>query len=171
MRRARTPSLAAQAFALRGRFPEGRVQLRGGRLIWTGRIHPTPLSRAYLVQVDYRDGRIPEVRVLDSLDGRDGEALPHVYEGGTLCLHLPGEWTSDMLLVDSTVPWTAEWLINYEIWRATGEWYGGGEWPPRRERAEAKPPAPDEEKSTAPPISEGRWEVEMAYRGRGRGFA
>ena len=35
-----------------------------------------------------------------------------------------------MLIVDTTVPWTAEWLLNYEIWLATGSWYGGGEWPP-----------------------------------------
>ena len=24
------------------------------------------------------------------------------------------------------------WLVHYEIWLVTGEWYGGGDWPPRR---------------------------------------
>jgi len=40
--------------------------------------------------------------------------------------------TQSMLIADTTVPWTAEWLANYEVWLATGEWHGGGEWPPRR---------------------------------------
>ena len=34
-----------------------------------------------------------------------------------------------MLIVDTTIPWTSEWLIYYEIWRATGDLYGGGEAP------------------------------------------
>lgn len=130
--RSATCSLAQQAFALRGRFPNGRVDLAAGRLVWKGAIQPTPLSRAYNVQVAYKMPRIPEVRVLDALDGRPGEALPHVYRDRTLCLHLAGEWTSDMLLIETTLPWTAEWLIYYEIWKATGAWHGGGQWPPAR---------------------------------------
>jgi hypothetical protein len=35
-----------------------------------------------------------------------------------------------MLIADSTVPWSVEWLIYYEIWKATGDWHGGGELPP-----------------------------------------
>jgi hypothetical protein len=35
-------------------------------------------------------------------------------------------------IADTIVPWTAEWLVHYEIWLMTGEWYGGGDWPPRR---------------------------------------
>jgi hypothetical protein len=132
MRRRQTRSLAVQALALRGQFPEGKVDLRPARLVWTGTIQPTPLSRQYRVKVTYRATRLPVVRVLDHLEGRPGEPLPHVYREGTLCLHLPGEWTPEMLVVDSTLPWTAEWLINYEIWKATGEWHGGGQWPPVR---------------------------------------
>ena len=44
-----------------------------------------------------------------------------MYGDGTLCLHLEHEWTPDMLIVHTTLPWTSEWLINYEIWKATGE--------------------------------------------------
>jgi hypothetical protein len=75
--------------------------------------------------------RVPEVRVLNPpLVSRPGESLPHVFADGTLCLHQAGEWTPEMLIVDTTLPWTAEWLINYEIWKATGDWHGGGKWPP-----------------------------------------
>lgn len=37
-----------------------------------------------------------------------------------------------MSISDTIVPGTAEWLVHYEIWLVTGEWYGGGDWPPRR---------------------------------------
>jgi hypothetical protein len=101
--------------------------------VWTGPIQPTAASRVYIVQVTYSMRRFPQVRVLrPQLRTRPGEALPHVYGDGTLCLHLEREWTPDMLIVHTTLPWTSEWLINYEIWRATGNWHGGGEWPPDR---------------------------------------
>ena len=32
-----------------------------------------------------------------------------------------------MLIVDTIVPWTAEWLLHYEVWLATGEWLGDGD--------------------------------------------
>jgi hypothetical protein len=31
-----------------------------------------------------------------------------------------------MLLATSIVPWLLAWLIDYELWLATGEWLGGG---------------------------------------------
>jgi hypothetical protein len=125
-------SLTQQALDCHRRLPDGDVNLRPARLMWTGTITPTPMSREYRVQVTYTKGLYPKVRVLDELEGRAGESLPHVYNDGTLCLHLPGEWRSAMFLADSTITWTAEWLFNYEVWKATGEWYGGGQWPPSR---------------------------------------
>jgi hypothetical protein len=74
----------------------------------------------------------PQVRVLDELASREGRSLPHVYSDGTLCLHETDEWKATMVIADTIVPWTAEWLAHYEIWLVTGDWYGGGEWPPRR---------------------------------------
>jgi len=123
-------SLAQQAFALRGRFPEVTADLTPTRLIWKGKLQPTALSRSYTVEITYRLQRVPVVKVLSPpLESRPSEPLPHVYSDGTLCLNQSDEWTPDMFIVDSTLPWTAEWLINYEIWKATGEWHGGGQWP------------------------------------------
>jgi hypothetical protein len=121
-----------QAFVLRGRYPHALVDLSLGRLRWVGTLRPLATSRAYIVSVDYRARRTPVVRVLSTLDGRPGEALPHVYDDGSLCLHERGDWSPEMLIADSIVPWAAEWLAYYEIWQATGEWHGGGEWPPVR---------------------------------------
>lgn len=123
-------SLAQQALSLRARHPDGSVRLHRDRLTWRGTLQPTPLSRSYRIEVAQRPGQVPTVRVLDELATRPGESLPHVYADGTLCLHLPGEWTLNMSISESTVVWAAEWLQNYEIWLATGRWHGGGQWPP-----------------------------------------
>lgn len=130
-----------QAFALRSRFPDAKGTVKPGRLLWTGVLQPTPISRSYRVEISYQPRQLPQVRILDALTTREGESLPHVYRDGTLCLHLSGEWNENMFLVDSIVPWTAEWLANYEIWLATGDWHGGGEWPPRRSPPDDVPAA------------------------------
>ena len=95
---------------------------------------PNELSRVYTVRITLPEGRFPKVEVLDPvLETRPGESIPHLFGDGSLCLHLEDEWAPTMLMVDTTVPWTSEWLLNYEVWKGTGAWYGGGEWPPRRQ--------------------------------------
>ncbi len=56
----------------------------------------------------------------------EGISIPHVFSDGSLCLHIPGQWQSDMTIAEYIVPWIAEWLFYYEVWLATGEWLGGG---------------------------------------------
>ena len=127
-------SLVRQAFALRARFPDAKTKLTPTRFTWTGPLQPNELSRVYTVRITLAQGRFPKVDVLDpALEGRSGESIPHLFGDGSLCLHLEDEWVPTMLMVDTTVPWTSEWLLNYEIWKATGVWYGGGEWPPPRQ--------------------------------------
>ena len=125
-------NVAQQAFGLHARFPDVHATLSRGRLIWTGVLQPTALSRSYRVHVDYQPPHDPRVRVLDELDTRDGRTLPHTFVDGWLCLHEDGDWGPAMSIADTIVPWASEWLMYYEIWLATGDWYGGGEWPPRR---------------------------------------
>ncbi len=122
-------SLSEQALALRERFPDSKIALRPTSLVWTGTIQPSTLSCEYTIRITYSTGyEFPRVHVIaPRIDPRPGEALPHVYQGDVLCLHKKGEWTPDMLIADTTIAWTSEWLIHYEIWRATGNWYGGGE--------------------------------------------
>jgi hypothetical protein len=81
------------------------------------------------VAISYCLGGSPTVTVLDPELIRLPESdLPHVYEDDVLCLHLAGEWTADMLIATTTVPWASEWLLHYEIWLSTdGTWCGGGE--------------------------------------------
>lgn len=121
--------LGAQAGALRFRWPAGETTLHRNVVRWVGPLQPTPVSPTYTVSVAYNPAWWPKVFVLDpKLDPGHRERLPHVYSGDQLCLYTPGtsQWNRSMLLADTIVPWTAEWLLHYEIWRATDRWVGGG---------------------------------------------
>jgi hypothetical protein len=94
-------------------------------LRWTGQLQPCDLSRVYTIRIDYQQRRYPAVRVLaPALQATETGFLPHTYDDGTLCLHDAGQWNAAMLIVDTIIPWTAEWLLHYEMWLATGEWFG-----------------------------------------------
>jgi len=127
-RRPRALSPAQQALGLRTLFPQSSIAVHATGVVWVGTLRPTPLSRTYTVRVTYAVGDYPIVFVLDPpLEPRPGEALPHTFHGGSLCLHEDHEWSPTMHLVDTILPWTAEWLAHYELWKATGQWHGDGE--------------------------------------------
>jgi len=69
---------------------------------------------------------------LKQLDDPD---LPHKYRVDKdrqeieLCLFYGWDFTTQMLITDTIIPWTIEWLYYYEIWLSTGEWCGGGKHP------------------------------------------
>jgi hypothetical protein len=138
--RTRPLSATQQALALRRDFPGATLRLKAGRLEWVGALQPTPLSRSYAVRLTYQQDRVPKVHVLDRLETRDDKRLPHTYGDGTLCLYEPGQWNGHMWLAMSTIPWTSEWLVHYEVWLATDDWCGGGVWPPGSGSIEKRSP-------------------------------
>ena len=112
------------------RWPTFRLRARGKRHIWEGTLQPTPLSPVYTVRIEHADWRPPQVIVVSPrLEDRDDAKVPHRYGDGSLCLSLPGEWRNTDFIADTVIPWTAEWLYHYEVWRVTSEWLGGGEHP------------------------------------------
>jgi hypothetical protein len=128
--RAGVLSPAQQGLALRSKFPAATCNIAPGRLAWTGAIQPTPVSRTYTLRVIYTTGGHPSVLVLrPTLDSRPGEALPHVFRDGSLCLYQDDEWQPSMFIADSILPWASEWLAHYELWKATGHWCGDREPP------------------------------------------
>lgn len=132
-RRANRLNAAHQALALRAAFPASKTTVRSRRICWTGKIRPTPISDEYTIRISCSPDQFPRVVVLaPDLLTRPGESIPHRFDDGSLCLHKNHEWSSEMFLVDTTVPWAAEWLAHYEIWLVTGIWHGGGEWPPSK---------------------------------------
>jgi hypothetical protein len=127
-------NLALQGHSLRRSFPDSHLIVERSCLTWMMNITPTPLSCTYTVQLRYRLCEPPRVHVLDPpLVVQEGKNPPHTYSENQLCLYLPraGEWRSDMFLSQTIVPWISEWLLHYEIWRATGKWCGGGIHPKR----------------------------------------
>ena len=120
-------SILRQGVDLSAMFPGSRLKMERAKLIWTGGLRPTRRSDRYEVNVLYNLCFEPEVRILfPSLVPRDG-FLPHYYhDTERLCLYDAGkhQWDPSMMLGDTIIPWTSEWLYFYELWRGTRKWYG-----------------------------------------------
>jgi hypothetical protein len=151
------PSLtpAQQYVFLRAsRVGHGTGQLTAVGLVWEYTDRPTPLSREYLLRIEYRRGDVPGVFVkepdITALAG--GRDIPHVYKDPLrLCLYLPrsGEWNGTMRIDQTLVPWALVWLFYFEEWLTSDNWKGGGVHPGgrpgfqqnRHERRTAQPNA------------------------------
>jgi hypothetical protein len=116
----------------------GTGALGVGSLIWRYVATPSPLGRLYDLRLDFRQGHPPDVFVEhpDLAELADGRELPHVYQQQPteLCLHLPRihEWSGEMRLDQTIVPWAALWLYYFEEWLVSDDWKGGGEHPRSR---------------------------------------
>ncbi len=131
-KRTHTLNMAVQAGKIRSLFPDASLSFTQNKLTWKSEITPSPLSASYQVKLVYEKGEHPNVFVTNpklSLHP-DKFSLPHIYntEKQKLCLYYRKgrEWKSDMLIANTVIPWTCEWLIHYECWVATGTWHGGG---------------------------------------------
>lgn len=93
---------------------------------------PKPDSYTYTVKIEVRRNYIPQVQVVNPMPlamapgKKQYEHINHPQHLQYLCLNVRGEWTPDMKISDTFVPWASEWLLNYEYWLVTGEWEGGG---------------------------------------------
>lgn len=121
-----TPS--QQAYFLKVAFPDFRVIAARHDLKCLGTLQPSCTSDKYTIELDYKVPVRPCVRVLrPELRLAPGHTkLPHVFNGKDLCLHLTGEWRSDLKISEYLIPWISFWLFFYEVWLVTGEWLGGG---------------------------------------------
>lgn len=126
----RPANIGLQKAALVRQYPTSTVSTSRTELVWYGSLTPNGFSRTYEVVVAHQiEGPPPLVYVAKPrLRLVNGLRLPHVYPLNTLCLYYgTREWNSSMLIANTLVPWTAEWLAHYEVWLATaGEWHGGG---------------------------------------------
>jgi len=147
----RLPNLAQRHAELKSlRWPESTLELVQGRALRFGfKVAPTPLSRVYRCSLKLYPARFPELFVMDP-DPKGvagGRVLPHTYPhdgaGTKLCLWLPKahEWSAQMRLDETYLPWAAEWLDYFEEWLITDEWTGGGAHPERKPRRWTRPRA------------------------------
>jgi hypothetical protein len=122
-------------------WPTLSVTARGGVLTVRGWVQPSPITKAYEIEVFYRGPRKPIVRVLQPKLTRrpiaPDEPIPHTYGAGipgeeTPCLYYPPDvhdesgWPVSRPIATTIMPWLLAWLVDYELWHATGEWLGGG---------------------------------------------
>ncbi len=127
-------SLAKQQLALLQSFSGSECYIVGHKkLVWKGQLSPSILSRSYPVVLEYTFGHMPKVRVSgEGIKKIDAPDFPHVFHRDyeknevEVCLCYGNEFTPEMLLADTYIPWAIEWLYFYEIWLVTGEWKGGG---------------------------------------------
>jgi hypothetical protein len=113
-----------QTYLLAKHFPFLKCSLRRGKLECVGSITPTEHSETYKIRLRYTEWGFPSVKILHP----HIEARPeiHMYRDGTLCLfHPPSQpWTGVDHLHSTIIPWTAEWLVYYELFLIEGRWLG-----------------------------------------------
>jgi hypothetical protein len=109
---------------LHEKFPSFHGRVNGDRLACRGKLQPTELSPLYKVDVAYRYGDDPKVWVVEP--EIPYERAIHMYADASLCLYDWREqpWKESYHLYDTVLPWAAEWLLYYEIYKLTGKWIG-----------------------------------------------
>lgn len=89
-----------------------------------GYITPSEDCATYRVAISYEQDGVPKVRI------KDPQIIPsadiHMYGTGALCLYQPAEdpWKSSDNIHEKIIPWTAEWLVFYELYLMCGKWFG-----------------------------------------------
>jgi hypothetical protein len=142
-------SVAEQDEFIRASFPDFRLCCDGVFVgAWEGAL--TPNCRTYRIGIVYyptkfffKFGVISSpwvtVRVLSPEIGLDprgtGEPPPHIFrekdDRFSLCLYdgRMDEWSLDLRIADTIIPWAADWLFYFEAWLHSGVWTGGGAHP------------------------------------------
>jgi hypothetical protein len=89
-----------------------------------GSITPEEGCVTYTVKIDYVASHSPQVWVISPKIEHNNDI--HLYRDGSLCLFYPTEtpWKHTDNLHEKIVPWTAEWLVYYELYLLTGVWQG-----------------------------------------------
>lgn len=124
--------LVVQRKYLETSFPNSWINDLKDGFDWYMEMTPKPDSYTYIIKIEVRKNMIPKVQVvkpkpLNYAPGKSTyEHINHPQELQYLCLHLRDEWKPDMKISETFVPWASEWLLNYEYWLVTGEWFGGG---------------------------------------------
>ncbi|MFT3840762.1 MAG: hypothetical protein QM723_27475 [Myxococcaceae bacterium] len=106
------------------------------KIVARGAMKPSSLSHTYEVRVEYTLSEAPKTFVEAPKLTRRAEApdeeIPHTYDSQVIgkerpCTFFrPTDWNSALRLSQTVLPWLASWLVDYELWHATGKWSGGG---------------------------------------------
>ena len=122
--------LFKQYQSIKKEYPQFKTIIKRDKLIVDGELQPSPLHQVYAFKMMYKYREYPRVYIVNpKLKARsDTEKIPHIYSQNRPCLFYPKnkEFTDDMLLGNTIIPWLSLWLYFYEFWYATGSWLGKG---------------------------------------------
>lgn len=93
-------------------------------LICKGVVQPTTQSVFYTIRLKYDGSHRPTVHIIDPVLPYDRKA--HMFKDKSLCLYYPKEqpWSNNLSISQTIIPWTAEWLVYYELYQYYGKWLG-----------------------------------------------
>lgn len=117
-------NLSLQLIAMKSLFPSIKYQNISGKGFWIGSLCPGLYCDTYQVKIEYRKDSSPKA-FIKAPKLKDG--CPHIYPSdGSLCLFYPKEqkWQKQWLIAKRFVPWICEFLLFYEYWLETGNWFG-----------------------------------------------
>lgn len=100
-------------------------------LVCVMQLKPTNESETYRIKIRYKlSERSPKAwMVSPEIKKVDGKYPHHIYgwDNGypQLCVYYPGfsEWTQQMDIATTFIPWILTWLNTYEYWVITGKWH------------------------------------------------
>lgn len=107
-----------------------------GLVVWRGTLRPR--AKPYSIMIFWWPKKFDRPYVvicepkIKPIAGKTFCQIPHLIynaekpELSGLCLFDPdgNEWSDASLIADTTVRWTSEWLLYYELWHLLGEWLG-----------------------------------------------
>lgn len=108
-----------------------KAEIQNNELICVLVLQPSEESSIYKIKITYKSSDYcPKAWLLKPrITAEEARRLHHVYERDNdgnlrLCVYYPGykEWSPELNISDSFVPWIITWLNTYEYWTITGEW-------------------------------------------------
>ena len=84
-----------------------------------GKLQPIAFSKPYEIEVQYQLGKYPKVRIISPAIDKNA---PHMFSENKICTFYPESinWTREMKIADTIIPWVSDWIFHYESWLVTG---------------------------------------------------
>jgi hypothetical protein len=126
--KARYTHFVLQKKRIMAAYPSFECTLAREVLTCNAKITPSEGSDTYSIRITYKLKGIPRVKVTHPKIPQELWQKVHIYSNGTLCLYdhrveaQPWKWQNN--LHETIIPWTAEWLVYYELFLVFGKWLG-----------------------------------------------
>lgn len=123
--------------------PTFQVSLSGMTLNSRGTLQTEENGTQYRIQITYMPWEAPKIHVVRPKICFNKEI--HMYEDESLCLYdwRQQPWQPQWHIHETIIPWTAEWLVFFELYELSGKWLGKSALHGNPEKVVLSPPALD----------------------------